>query len=160
MTARGNAGRRPRGVWLPPGGCFRRGCAPHSLFVLDKKRMRRARWKRKNRFWSQLCTCVQSCCTGVGVRGCLRVCEDWTTGAAGRGADLVVDSRGAVHLGSGGKDAFDSFLFPRVPLRYALPGSSRERERQRKEEQLNATTTPMKSAVLARDGSHRNRRRA
>ena len=31
-------------------------CAPHSLFVLDKKRMRRARWKRKNRFWSQLCT--------------------------------------------------------------------------------------------------------
>ena len=58
------------------------------------------------------------------MRGCLRVCEDWTTGAAGRGADLVVDSRGAVHLGSGCKDAFDPFLFPRVPLRYALPWRS------------------------------------
>ena len=45
-----------RGIWLPPGGRFHGGCAPHSLFVLDKKRMRRARWKRKNRFWSQLCT--------------------------------------------------------------------------------------------------------
>ena len=68
---------------------------PHSLFVLDKKRMRRARWKRKNRFWSQLCTCVQSCCTGVGVRWCLRVCDGSPTGAAGCGTGLMADSRGA-----------------------------------------------------------------
>ena len=34
----------------PAGGRFHGGCAPHSLFVLYKKRMRRARWKRKNRF--------------------------------------------------------------------------------------------------------------
>ena len=38
-----------RGCLLPQ-GLFPQGCAPHSLFVLDKKRMRRARWKRKNRF--------------------------------------------------------------------------------------------------------------
>ena len=85
-----------RGIWLPPGGRFHGGCAPHSLFVLDKKRMRRARWKRKNRFWSQLCTFVQSCCTGVGVRWCLRGCEGFPTGAAEYGADLNTDSRGAV----------------------------------------------------------------
>ena len=94
---------------------------PHFLFHKMEKKTGRARSKRKDRFWSQLCTCVQSCCTGVGVRWCLRVCEDWTTGAAGYRRDLTADSRGAVHLGSGCKDAFDSFLFPRVPLRYALP---------------------------------------
>ena len=33
-------------------------------------------------------------------------------------------------------------------------------QHQRKEKHLNATTTPMRSAVLARDSSHRNRRRA
>ena len=37
-------------ISAPAGGRFHGGCAPHSLFVLDKKRMRRARWKRKNRF--------------------------------------------------------------------------------------------------------------
>ena len=36
------------GGWLPPGGRFHGGCAPHSLFVLDKKRTGRARSKRKN----------------------------------------------------------------------------------------------------------------
>ena len=108
-------------VWLPPEGLVQRGCTPHFLFHLVEKKTGRARSKRKDRFWSQLCTCVQSCCTGVGVRGCLRVCEDWTTGAAGYRRDLTADSRGAVHLGSGCKDAFDPFLFPRVPLRYALP---------------------------------------
>ena len=79
----------------PAGGSFHGGCAPHSLFVLDKKRMRRARWIRKNRFWSQLCTSVQSCCTGVDERWCLRVCDDLPTGAAGCGTGLNADSRGA-----------------------------------------------------------------
>ena len=88
------ASRRPRGSLLPQGACPA-GCTPHSLFGCAKKRMRRARWKRKNRFWSQLCTCVQSCCTGVGVRWCLRVCDDLPTGAAGCGIDLNADSRGA-----------------------------------------------------------------
>ena len=39
-----------------------------------------------------------------------------------------------VRKSSGCKNAFDQLLFPRVPLRYALPGSSWKRERQRKEE--------------------------
>ena len=112
--------RRPRGLLLPQ-GAGPAGCTPHFLFPLVEKKTGRARSKRKDRFWSQLCTCVQSCCTGVGVRWCLRVCDDKTTGAAGYGAGLVVDSRGVVCLRSGCRDAFDQLLFPRVPLRYALP---------------------------------------
>ena len=50
----------------PAGGRFRGGCAPHSLFVLDKKRMRRARWKRKNRFNALRCSGPPRA-TGVGV---------------------------------------------------------------------------------------------
>ena len=107
--------RRPRGLLLPQ-GAGPAGCTPHFLFPLVEKKTGRARSKRKDRFWSQLCTCVQSCCTGVGVRGCLRVCEDWLTGAAGYGTGLIVGSRGAVHLKSGCKDVFDQLLFPRVPL--------------------------------------------
>ena len=51
--------------------------------VLGKKSTGRERSKRKNPFWSQLRTYVQSCCTGGGVRSCLRVCADRPTGAAG-----------------------------------------------------------------------------
>ena len=40
---------------------------PHFLFGLAEKKTGRARSKRKERFWPQLCTCVQSCCTGVCV---------------------------------------------------------------------------------------------
>ena len=79
---------------------------------------------------------------------------------------------------SGCKNAFDQLLFPRVPLRYALPGrswrlvpnkteslprprrgrcphrpvaaaSSRDSQRQRKEKLVNATTTPMASVPSA-----------
>ena len=42
-------------------------CTPHFLFGLAEKKTGRARSKRKERFWQQLCTCVQSCCTGVCV---------------------------------------------------------------------------------------------
>ena len=50
-TAQGNMRanlRRPRGIPAPAGGCSHRGAPPHSLFGCAKKRMRRARWKRKN----------------------------------------------------------------------------------------------------------------
>ena len=40
-----------------------------------------------------------------------------------------------VPTASGCKDAFDQLLFLRLPLRQALPASSRERERQRGEGQ-------------------------
>ena len=106
-----------RGVSAPAGGLVQRGCTPHFLFRLAEKKTCRARSKRKGRFWSQLCTYVQSCCTGVGVRWCLRIFGRRPTGAAGCDAGLVVDSRGAVHLKSGCEDALDLLLFPRVPLR-------------------------------------------
>ena len=38
---------------------------------------------------------MQSCCTGVDERWCLRVCDDLPTGAAGCGTGLNADSRGA-----------------------------------------------------------------
>ena len=82
------------GCLLPQGG-WSSGDAPPIFFsVLPEKKTGRARSKRKERFWPQLCTGVQSCCTGVGVRWCLRVCEDWPTGAAGCGTGLNADSRG------------------------------------------------------------------
>ena len=81
------------------------------------------------------------------------------------------DGRGGVRCGlecgfprrecgreSGCKDAFDQLLFPRVPLRYALPrvavgacAGSRQppSQRQRKEKQFNAMTTPTRSAPSA-----------
>ena len=54
----GDAGRRrlATGDSAPAGGIVHAGCAPHSLFVLDKKRMRRARWKRKNRLGALRCS--------------------------------------------------------------------------------------------------------
>ena len=70
-----------------------RGGGP--IFVLIKKKMRRARWKRKN-VWPRSGTFVPPRCTRVGVRWCLRVCDGFPTGAAGCGADLTADSRGGV----------------------------------------------------------------
>ena len=74
-------------VLAPARGRFHGGCAPHSLFVLDKKRMRRARWKRKNRLGALRCSGPPRA-TGVGVSvqapilpglrarlGLLRVCN-------------------------------------------------------------------------------------
>ena len=101
---------------------------PISLLTLPKEKRAVHGPKRKNAFGRNFAPEVQSCCTGVGVRWCLRIYDDFLTGAAGCGTGLNADSRGAG-------------LFPRVPLRYALPGSSRRRERQRKEKQLNAITT-------------------
>ena len=70
-------------------------CTPHFLFGLAEKKTGRARSKRKERFWSRSGTFVPPRYTGVGVRWCLRVCEDLPTGAAWCRRDLAVDSRGA-----------------------------------------------------------------
>ena len=85
--------RRPRGAGSRK-GLVQRDAPPIFFSVLPEKKTGRARSKRKERFWPQLCTGVQSCCTEVGVRWCLRVCEDWPTGAAGCGTGLNADSRG------------------------------------------------------------------
>ena len=129
--------------------------------------MRRARWKRKN-VQSRSVTFVPPRCTGDGVGGCLRVRDGLPTGAAGCRADLTADSCARVRLGSGCKAAFDLLLFPRVPLRYALPwavaGLLRWPMMKRssitrpaaaayplrvKEKKVNATTTPTTSAPSA-----------
>ena len=92
-TARRNAGRRPAagGDWLPPGGRFRGGCAPHSLFGCAKKRMRRARWKRKRRFGALRCS-------GPPRDGGRRIgaCSDlaWPSGTLWVSANLQLPSRG------------------------------------------------------------------
>ena len=102
----------------PAGGIVHAGCAPHSLFVLDKKRTRRARWKRKNRFNALRCS-------GPPRDGGRRI------GASSDFARLsgtlwpsaipvtAVPWR-MVRRSTGCKNAFDQLLFPRVPLRYAL----------------------------------------
>ena len=78
-------------VWLPPGGRFRRGCAPHSLFGCAKKRMRRARWKRKRRFDALRCS-------GPPRDGGRRIgaCSDLglPSGTLGYSASLQLPSRG------------------------------------------------------------------
>ena len=87
------------------------------------------------------------------------------------GSRWLPDGRGGMQCGlecgfprrgcgreSGCKDAFDQLLFPRVPLRYALPDPMwwlsalapvRDSQRQRKEKQFNATTTPTTSTSSA-----------
>ena len=87
------------------------------------------------------------------------------------GSRWLPDGRGGMQCGlecgfprrgcgreSGCKDAFDQLLFPRVPLRYALPDPMwwlsalapvRDSQRQRKEKQFNAMTTPTRSAPSA-----------
>ena len=170
----------------PAGGIVHAGCAPHSLFVLDKKRTRRARWKRKNRFNALRCS-------GPPRDGGRRI------GASSDFARLsgtlwpsaipvtAVPWR-MVRRSTGCKNAFDQLLFPRVPLRYALPwrscrlvphkteslprprrgrcphrpvavASSRDSQRQRKEKLLNAITTPMPSAPSAAGRQYRPGRR-
>ena len=56
------------GVSAPAGGLVQRGCTPHFLFGLARKENGPCTVQKKRALWSQLCTCVQSCCTGVDVR--------------------------------------------------------------------------------------------
>ncbi|WP_300138916.1 hypothetical protein, partial [uncultured Oscillibacter sp.] len=65
------------------------------IFFLRHQKENAPRPVEKKKCWAQTCTCVQVCLnTRVGVRWCLRVCEDWPTGAAGCGGNLNADSRG------------------------------------------------------------------
>ena len=103
-----------------PRGVFPVGMHPLFFFPFWGKEKGSWRVKKKRPLGALRCSGPPHA-TGVGVRECLRVCEDCPTGAAGYDAGLVVDSRGAVRLRSGCEDALDLLLFPRVPLRYALP---------------------------------------
>ncbi len=98
------------------------------------------------------------------MRWCLRVCEDWTTGAAGYSIDLTADSRGAgADENRGARTHLTSSSFRAFRFATRCPGGRRSRcssspllkpssttgQRQRKEKQLNATTTPTPSAPSA-----------
>ena len=99
----------------PAGGRFRGGCAPHSLFVLDKKRMRRARWKRKNRFIA-LRHVRASARRGSAYRCLLRFCLAFGHAWVFCEVDTAVPCR-MVPTSSGCKDAFDLLLFYCLALR-------------------------------------------
>ena len=108
------------------------------------------------------------------MRWCLRICDDSPTGAAGCGTDLMVDSRGAgtdenrgarTHLAS---SSFRAFRFAarypcarrgRCPHRPVAEAPSTTGQRQRKEKQLNAMTTPTTTAPSATGRQYRPRRR-
>ena len=68
---------------------------PISLLTLPKEKRAVHGPKRKNAFGRNFAPEVQSCYTGVGVRWCLRIYDDFLTGAAGCGTGLNTDSRGA-----------------------------------------------------------------
>ena len=104
------------------------------------------------------------------MRWCLRICDGFSDG---RGRVRCRLERGFPRRGcgreSGCKDAFDQLLFPRVPLRYALPdpmwrlsalAPARDSQRQRKEKQFNAITTPITSAPSATGQQSRESQKA
>ena len=71
-----------------------RGAAGAPYLVLPKEKRAVHGPKRKNAL-TRSGTFVPPRCTGVGVRWCLRIHDGSPTGAAGCGADLTADSRGA-----------------------------------------------------------------
>ena len=114
------AGRRP------PGLCSRRGLvqrdAPPIFFSILWKRKRAVHGpKEKTAFWR---TPARSrLCADGGRRIGASVDVGWPSGTLGSSAIFAaaVPWR-IVRRASGCKNAFDQLLFPRVPLRYALPG--------------------------------------
>ena len=81
------------------------GNAPPIFFSVLPKRKRAVHGpKEKNAFGRNFAPLVQSCCTGVGVRWCLRIYDDFLTGAAECGTGLNADSRGAGAEGVGVQD--------------------------------------------------------
>ena len=115
------AERRPRGILLPQ-GAGPAGCTPHFLFPLVEKKTGRARSKRKDRL-DALRRVRASARRGSADR-CKR--RFWPAfGHAFPFCKFVtaVPWR-MVRRSSGCKIAFDQLLFPRVPLRYALPWRS------------------------------------
>ena len=89
----------------------------------DGWQMRRARWKRKRRLITTLHVRAKLLYGGRRIGACSDFA--WPSGTLGSSAipPTAVPWR-RVPTASGCKIAFDQRLFPRVPLRYALPGRS------------------------------------
>ena len=96
---------------------------PPILFLaLPKKRMRRARWKRKRRL-ARFGAVALRARRGSAYWCLLRFCLAFGHAMAFCEVDTAVPWR-MVQWSTGCKDAFGQLLFPRVPLRYALPWRS------------------------------------
>ena len=186
----GGVGVRPISAMLIAGQC-----TPISLLVLPKEKRAVHGPKRKNALARSGAVALRA------RRGSAYRCKR-RFGLAFGHATIFCEVGTAVpwrmvRRASGCKDAFDQLLFPRVPLRYALPGQSwrlvpvggrgrpplrqdygfpRSRrgrcphrpvaeapsttgQRQRKEKQLNAMTTPTTTAPSATGRQYRPRRR-
>ena len=138
----GLVGRRTAAseVWLPP-GAVPTGVRPPFSFWSCPKRECAAPGGREKGAWARSGAVALRARRGSAYR-CKRRFE-----LAFGHARLFCEVATAVpwrrvRRASGCKDAFDQLLFPRVPLRYALAGSSRKRERQRKSAQDVSLTSP------------------
>ena len=140
MTARGTAGRRPRGVWLPPEGRSHGG-APPILFLEAPKRECAAPGGREKAH------------RRVGLR------RRRPPAAGGGWLALPCRSQGRKRPTLGETFGPGKFGIHAAPIFAAAGSSARGRERQRKEQQLNATTTPTPSAPSATGRQYRPRRR-
>ena len=107
----------------PPGGRFHGGCAPHSLFGLAQKENAPRPVEEKKALSALRCSGPPRA-TGSAYRCKRRFCPVFGHAMVSCGVDTAVPWR-MMPMTSGCKDAFDLLLFPRVPLRYALPGRSR-----------------------------------
>ena len=94
-------------------------CAPHSLFGCAKKRTRRARCKRKRRRARSGAVALRAY-GGRRTSACSDLALPSGTLCSSAISPTAVPWRMVRKL-SGCKNAFDQLLFPRVPLRYALP---------------------------------------
>ena len=115
----GAAGPAATVVSAPAGGLVQPGCTPHFSFVLPKEK--RAVHGPKRKALGALRCSGPPRATGSAYRYKRRF------GLAFGHAILFCEVGTAVPWrmvprSSGCKDAFDQLLFPRVPLRYALPG--------------------------------------
>ena len=99
-------------------------CAPHSLFGCAKKRTRRARCKRKRRRARSGAVALRAY-GGRRTSACSDLALPSGTLCSSAISPTAVPWRMVRKL-SGCKNAFDQLLFPRVPLRYALPRRSWE----------------------------------
>ena len=118
------AGGWPRGCLLPQGACPA-GCTPHFSFVVPKEKRAVHGPKEKTAFGRNFAHACKVAVRGSAYRCLLRF------GLAFGHAILFCENDAAVpwrmvRRSSGCKDVFDLLLFPRVPLRYALPGYSQE----------------------------------
>ena len=117
------AGRRPRWCLLPQ-GLVQRGCTPHFLFGLARKENGPCTVQKKRAPGALRCSGPPRA-RGSAYRCLLRFRLAFGHAWVFCQVDTAVPWR-MVPRSSGCKDAFDQLLFPRVPLRYALPGYSQE----------------------------------